>query len=128
MHSPNMTAHVEHATKQLQMMLATLRTPSTLCRLKEQRLQEAQDSMGVSDRNRQAAERATETACQAKRRMENETARLQRLVAELEHSKRYTLLKLQLGALYRVNCKAMTLLLNNSTLDTSIATKRHQRW
>lgn len=95
----HMKAHVEHATKQLQMMLATLRTPSTLCRLKEQQLQEAQDSMGVSDRNRQAAERATETACQAKRRMENETARLQRLVAELENSKRYTLLKLQLGAL-----------------------------
>ena len=84
---------------QLQMMLATLRTTGTLCRLKEQQLQEAQDSMGLSDRNRQAAERATETACQAKRRMENETARLQRLVAELEHSKRYTLLRLQLGAL-----------------------------
>ena len=44
--------------------------------------------MGVAVKSRQAAERATEAACQAKRRMESELARLQRLAAELESSKR----------------------------------------
>lgn len=57
-------------------------------RMKEQQLQEAQASMGMSHKGKQVAERATEAACQAKRRMENEIARLQRLAAELESSKR----------------------------------------
>lgn len=65
-------------------------------RLKEQQLQEAQASMGMSDKSRQAAERATEVACQTKRKMESEIARLQRLASELEHSKRlaYTFLSM----------------------------------
>ena len=40
------------------------------------------------NKGRESAERATETARQAKLRMESELARMQRLVAELEHAKR----------------------------------------
>lgn len=40
------------------------------------------------DKGRETAERATESVRQTKQRMENELTRLQRLVAELEQSKR----------------------------------------
>lgn len=58
------------------------------CRLKEQQLKEAQGSVAVVDKGRESAERATESARQTKQRMDSELTRLQRLVAELEQSKR----------------------------------------
>ena len=57
-------------------------------RLKEQQLKEAQESAAVIDKGRVSAERATDSARQTKQRMESELARLQRLVTELEQSKR----------------------------------------
>lgn len=59
-----------------------------ICRLKEQQLKEAQESAAVIDKGRATAERATDSAWQTKQRMESELARLQRLVTELEQSKR----------------------------------------
>lgn len=61
---------------------------SVCCRLKEQQLKEAQESAAVIDKGRATAERATDSARQTKQRMESELARLQRLVTELEQSKR----------------------------------------
>ena len=56
--------------------------------MKEQQLAEVHDSQGAADKSRQAAERSTEAACQAKRRLESEVSRLHRLVAQLESGKR----------------------------------------
>ncbi len=57
-------------------------------RLKEQQLKEAENVAASLNKGRQTAEHATESARQAKQRMESELARMQKLVAELEHSKR----------------------------------------
>jgi len=56
--------------------------------LKEQRLKEAANVAASLDKGRETAEHATESARQAKQRMESDLARMQKLVAELEHSKR----------------------------------------
>lgn len=60
-----------------------------ICRLKEQQLKEAQESAAVVDKGHESAERATDSARQTKQRMGSELTRLQRLVTELEQSKRY---------------------------------------
>lgn len=62
--------------------------PSVHSRLKEQRLKEAANVAASLDKGRETAEHATESARQAKQRMESDLARMQKLVAELEHSKR----------------------------------------
>jgi len=62
--------------------------PSVQSRLKEQQLKEAENVAASLNKGRESAEHATESARQAKQRMESELARMQKLVAELEHSKR----------------------------------------
>ncbi len=62
--------------------------PSVHSRLKEQQLKEAANVAASLDKGRETAEHATESARQAKQRMESDLARMQKLVAELEHSKR----------------------------------------
>ena len=62
--------------------------PSVCNRLKEQQLKEAENVAAALNKGRESAEHATESARQAKQRMESELARMQKLVAELEHSKR----------------------------------------
>lgn len=69
-------------------MLSVVLTCFEVYRLKEQQLKEAQESAAVIDKVRESAERATDSARQTKQRMESELGRLQRLVAELEQSKR----------------------------------------
>ena len=57
-------------------------------RLKEQQLKEAEDSAVALNKGLESADRATESARHAKQRMASEVARMQRLVQELEQSKR----------------------------------------
>ncbi|KAA6411758.1 MAG: hypothetical protein FRX49_13801 [Trebouxia sp. A1-2] len=57
-------------------------------RLKEQQLKETANVAASLDKGREIAEHATESARQAKQKMESELARMQKLVADLEHSKR----------------------------------------
>ena len=57
-------------------------------RLKEQQLKDVKDNALVLDKGRETAERATDSAQQAKQRMESDLKRLQQLVTELEQSKR----------------------------------------
>ena len=60
-----------------------------LChRLKEQQLKEAKQNAAVVDKGRESAERASESARQAKQKSDSELARLQNLITELEQSKR----------------------------------------
>ena len=68
------------------------------------------------NKGRESAERATESARQAKQRMESELARMQRLVAELEHAKRCALVvflgrhwsMLHAAALLRCTCSCLS--------------------
>lgn len=69
-------------------LLSVKLTCTGVCRLKEQQLKEVQESVAVADKGRDSADRATDSARQTKQRMESELTRLQRLVAELEQSKR----------------------------------------
>ena len=62
--------------------------PSVHNRLKEQQLKETANVAASLDKGREIAEHATESARQAKQKMESELARMQKLVADLEHSKR----------------------------------------
>ena len=63
-------------------------TLSVHSRLKEQQLKAAEHVAASLDKGRESAEHATESARQAKQRMESELARMQKLVTDLEHSKR----------------------------------------
>ena len=83
-------------------------------RLKEQQLKEAKESAAVVDKGRETAERAVESARQARQRTESELARLQRVVTELEQANRQaasavtwhvTLHHLQTRSSLRVTCK-----------------------
>ena len=59
-------------------------------RLKEQQLKDVKENAQVLDKGRATAERATDSAQQAKQRTESDLKRLQQLVTELEQSKRQT--------------------------------------